>query len=257
MAATSGNQQKTDKISMAAELLDAISEEEYTTNIQGFSSTGYLNKTDVASIKKMVSGKLWIDSRKFVNRENNVIINGMYAMFGLKLGKSASILRAEVCEYFLDPENKDIRQLLRDSVNRDGKNYNTWTRRLSSDDYPCDEYGLYLLAYTFKRHVIIVLSDKLWCTFKTGNMNTFEKICKSDHVLLWLGEDKYSEVKPLQIRNNTGNIADWQRLAETIDHVHDRNTKAKYNRRVARSTASVKTPTKKTMSPLSTRSTSK
>ena len=210
MAAISGNHQKIDKLSMAAELLDAISEEEYSTNIHGFSSTGYLNKTDVTSIKKMVSGKLWIDSRKFVSRQNTVIINGMYAMFGLKLGKTVSDLRAEVCDYFLDPENKEIRQLLHDSVNRDGKNYSTWIRRLSSDDYPCDEYGLYLLAYTFKHHVIVVLSDRLWCAFKTGTMNTFEKICKSDHVLLWLGDDKYSEVKLLQIRSGTGNIADWQ-----------------------------------------------
>ena len=29
-------------------------------------------------------------------------------MFGLKLGKTVSVLRAEACEYFLDPENKEI-----------------------------------------------------------------------------------------------------------------------------------------------------
>ena len=242
---------------MAAELLNVICEEEYTTDVQGFPSTGYLNKTDVGSIKKMVSGKLWMDSRKFVNRQNAVVINGMFAMFGLKMGKSASEICAEACDYFLDPESKSIRQLLRDSVNHGGKNYSTWIHRLSSDDFPCDEYGIYLLAYTFKRHVIVVLSDKLWCTFKTGRMNTFEKICKSDHVLLWLGDDKYSEVKLLQVRSGTGNIADWQRLAESIDHVHERNLSAKYNRCVSRGTASVKTPTKKIVPPLPARTLSK
>ena len=170
----------------------------------------YLNKTDVGAIKKMVSGKLWMDSRKFVSRQNLVVINGMFAMFGLKMGKSASDIRAEACDFFLDPESKALRHLLQDSVTRGGKNYSTWIRRLSSDEYPCDEYGIYLLAYTFKRHVIVVLSDKLWCTFKTGRMNTFEIICKSDHVLLWLGDDKYSEVKLLQVRGSTGNIADWK-----------------------------------------------
>ena len=93
MAAISSNLQINDNLSMAAELLSVISEEEYTTEVQGFPSTGYLNKTDVGSIKKMVSGKLWIDSRKFVNQQNSVVINGMFAMFGLKMGKSASEIR--------------------------------------------------------------------------------------------------------------------------------------------------------------------
>ena len=88
-------------------------------------------------------------------------------------------------------------------------------------------------------------------------MSTFEKICKSDHVLLWLGDDKYSEVKLLQVRSGMGNIADWQRLAESIDHVHERNQSAKYNRRVSRGTASVKTPTKKLVPPPPARAMSK
>ena len=199
MAAISGNLQNSANLSLAEELLNFISEEEYTTDVQGFCGTGYLNKTDVGSIKKMVSGKLWMDSRKFVSWQNSVVINSMFAMFGLKMGKTAGDIRAETCDFFLDPESKALRQLLRESVTRGGKNYSTWIRRLSSEDYPCDEYGIYLLAYIFKRHVIVVLSDKLWCTFKTGRMNTFEKICKSDHVLLWLGDDKYSETKLLQV----------------------------------------------------------
>ena len=63
---------------------------------------------------------------------------------------------------------------------------------------------------------------------------------------------KYSEVKLLQVCDVTGNIADWKRLAESIDLVHDRNSKAKYNRRISRTTASIKTPTKKSSSPHTT-----
>ena len=257
MAAKSGNKSVPDKLSMAAELLNVIGEEEYVTDIPGFPSTGYLNKTDLSSIKKMVSGKLWLDSRKFISRQNTVIVNGMFALFGLKMGKTASDLHAEACDHFLDPENQSLRQTLCDSINRGGKSYSMWIRRLSSDNYPCDEYGIYLLSYTFRQHVIVVLADKLWCTFKCGSMSTFEKICKSDHVLLWLGDNKYSEIKPLHVTVETGNIAEWQRLAESIDHVHERNQSAKHNRRISRATASVKTPTKKIVSPPPTRSVNK
>ena len=52
MAAKSGNNFVTDKLSMAAELLNVIGEEEYVNDIPGFPSTGYLNKTDVSSIKE-------------------------------------------------------------------------------------------------------------------------------------------------------------------------------------------------------------
>ena len=74
-------------------------------------------------------------------------------------------------------------------------------------------------------------------------MSTFEKFCKSDHALIWLGDDKYAEVKPLQIKGS--NIAEWQLLADSTDHLHEKNRKnKKQQRRTERSTASVSTPTK-------------
>ena len=217
MAAMSGNTANRDKTSMAAELLSIINIEEYITDIMKFSSTNYLNKIELASIKKMVSGKLWLDSRRFVSRQNNVIMNGLFALFGFTLGKSAANIRAEACDYLLDADNVELRKLLRHSVNGSGRTYSKWIGRLSSDIYPCDEFGLFLLSFVFKRHVLVILADQLWCTFKTGRMSTFEKICKADHVLVWIGDDRYCEVKPFQSKTGSSasisNIAEWQRLA--------------------------------------------
>ena len=91
---------------------------------------------------------------------------------------------------------------------------------------------------------MVILADTTWCTFKVGRMTTFEKICKADHVLVWMGEDRYSEVKPLQIKTgvSAGNIAEWQQLAESVDLLH---SKAKGRaRRVEKATASISTPVK-------------
>ena len=242
----SGNNVKCNKTSMAAELLSIISIEEYTTDITKFSSTNYLNKLELASIKKMVSGKLWLDSRRFVSRQNSAIVNGLFALFGFTLGKSAANIRAEACDFLLDADNVELRKLLRRSVNGSGRTYSKWIGKLSSDIYPCDEFGLFLLSFTFKLHVLVILADQLWCTFKTGRMSTFEKLCKADHVLVWIGDDRYCEVKPLQ--NKTGpsaNIAEWQRLAESVDLLHSKSKNRA--RRVEKSTASVKTPTKLTI----------
>ena len=227
MAAMSGNSKNREKTSMAAELLSIINIEEYVTDIEKFPSTDYLNKLELSSIRKMVSGKLWLDSRKFVSRQNNMIVNGLFALFGLTLGKSASNIRAEACDFLLDADHAELRKLLRRSVNGSGRTYSKWIGRLSSDIYPCDEFGLFLLSFVFKQHVLVILADKLWCTFKTGRMSTFEKICKADHILVWMGEDRYCEVKPLQIKTGTSvsNIVEWQQLAESVDLLHSKSKK--------------------------------
>ena len=257
MAAMSGNKVNREKTSMAAELLSIIRIEEYVTDIENFSSTAYLNKIELSSVKKMISGKLWLDSRKFVSRQNNVIVNGLYALFGLTVGKSASEVRAEACDFLLDADNAELRKQLRRSVNNSGRTYSKWIGKLASDIYPCDEFGLFLLSLVFKRHVLVVLADKTWSTFKTGRMSTFEKICKADHVLVWMGEDRYCEVKPLQIKTGSGinNIAEWQQLAESVDLLHSKSKNRV--RRIEKANASVKTPTKHTGFPSPTRQPSK
>ena len=144
-------------------------------------------------------------------------------------------------------------------MNGSGRTYSKWIGRLSRDDFPCDEFGLFLLSFVFKRHVLVILADTTWCTFKFGHMTTFEKICKADHVLVWMGEDRYSEVKPLQIKTSlsAGNIAEWQQLTESVDLLH---SKAKgHARRVEKATASISTPVKhpKPVSPARMRQLSK
>ena len=257
MAAMSGNTVNRDKTSMAAELLSIISMEEYVTDIEKFSSTAYLNKLELSSIKKMVSGKLWLDSQKFVSRQNNIIVNGLFALFGSTLGKSASDVRAEACDFLLDADHSDLRTQLRRSVNNSGRTYSKWIGKLASDIYPCDEFGLFLLSLVFKRHVLVVLADKTWSTFKPGRMSTFEKICKADHVLVWMGEDRYCEVKPLQVKISAGvsNIAEWQQLAESVDLLHSKSKSRA--RRIEKANASVKTPTKGINLPSPTRQPSK
>ena len=255
MAAVSGNYALNDKNSMASELLDMISVEEYISSIPAFPSTDYLNKNELGSLKKMISGKLWTDTRKFVSRQNAIVVNGLYALFGVTLGISAVNIRTDACDLLLDPDSKDIRCILRDSIGKTTKSYSTWIKRLSNDAYPCDEFGLFLLSYTYKRHVIVILANSLWCTFKTGCMSTLEKLCKSDHILVWLGEDRYAEVKPLHTKCGHNNFAEWQLLVESIDHLHQRSTNPKRQCRVAKSTASISTLTKrKSLSPLRTRS---
>ena len=237
---------------MASELMEMISIEEYVSSIQAFPSTDYLNKTELSSLKKMIAGKLWMDSRKFVSRQNAIVVNGLYALFGTTLGKSACDVRAEACDLLLDPDSKNIRSVLRDSIGKTSKSYSTWINRLSSNDYPCDEFGLFLLSYVYKRHVIVILANSLWCTFKTGCMSTFEKLCKSDHILVWLGEDRYAEVKPLQTQTGHTNFIEWQLLSETIDHLHQKSAAAacKRPRRASKATASISTPKKvKTTNP--------
>ena len=71
MAAKRGNKAISNKMSIAEELVSLITYEEYPEDVEAFGDTDYLNKNEVCALKKMISGKLWADSRKFTNRQNS------------------------------------------------------------------------------------------------------------------------------------------------------------------------------------------
>ena len=193
--------------------MSLVTEEEYTDSVLGLTDDEYITKTEVASIRKMISGKLWVDTRKFTNRKNQCISTGMYELFGSAMSKSASAIHAEVCEYFLDPDRKELRAILRDSMKSIKRSYSSWISNLNNINNPCDKFVLYLLCHCYKRHVCLVTSKRLICSFKTANMTTFQKLRKCDNILLWLGESKFAEMIPLQNRKGVGH---WLLSALTI-----------------------------------------
>ena len=209
--------------SLAAELMQLIDEEEYIQLIPRFENDDYLNKNEVSSLKKMTSGKLWVDNRKFVTRQNNPITSGLFELIGNSVSKSASDTKAESCDFLLDPDNKDVRQILKCSLKTGDFTYSKWTSKLSDEDPPCDATTLYLVCRTYKRHAVVLTSSKIWSTFKAGNRTTLDMFVKADFVLLWLGDNKFAEVKPLKTVTNTlGPLVEWQLLSDSIKMIHDK-----------------------------------
>ena len=187
-----------------------------------FGGTDYVNRVELAALKKMISGKLWVDSRKFLNRQNQSITNGMLSLFRQTVGKSAVDVKTEICDQLLETDNKELREKLRNSMKSTKQNYSAWISNLNQENAGCDEFVLYLLCQMYKRHVVVILSSRLWSSFKPGTMSTFEQLNKADHVLVWLGEDKYSEVRPLHIKSGVGNVLEWQHLSEAVNHMHEK-----------------------------------
>ena len=62
-------------------------------------------------------------------------------------------------------------------------------------------------------------------------MSTFQKLCKCDNVLLWLGESRFAEVKPLQNTKGVGPLQEWQLASECVNHIHEKNLSAKRPRK--------------------------
>ena len=218
-------------MSMAEELMTLVTEEEYAESVTGLTDDEYITKTEVTSIRKMISGKLWVDSRKFMNRKNQCIPTGMYELFGSSMSKSASTIHAEVCEYFLDPDRKELRAMLRDSMKTIKRSYSSWINNLNNINTPCDEFVLYLLCRCYKRHVCLVTAKCLICSFKMASMTTFQKLRKCDSVLLWLGESKFAEMVPLQNRKGAGPLQEWTLASECINHLHEKNIASKRPRK--------------------------
>ena len=219
-------------MSLASELLQLIDEEEYIQTIPPFEEDDYLNKNEVCSLKKMTSSKLWVDNRKFVTRQNTPITSGLFEMIGSSVSKSASDTKAEACDYLLDPDNKNLRSVIKNSLKGMELSYSKWITKLSEVHPPCDSVVLYLLCKTFKRHAVVLTSSKIWSTFKAGNRTPLDMFVKADFVLLWLGDNRFAEVKPLRTATNTlGSLVEWQQLTDSIHVVHDKRQKEKKARK--------------------------
>ena len=209
--------------SLAAKLMLLIDEEEYIHIIPQFEEDDYLNKNEVSSLKKMTAGKLWVDNRKFVTRQNFPIASGLFELLGSSVSKSANDTKSEACDFILDPDNKDVRSILRDNLKLGSVPYSKWLTKLSSDHPPSDAATLYLLCRTYKRHTVVLTSSKIWSTFKAGNRTPLDMFVKADFVLLWLEDHKFAEIKPLKTVTSTlGPLVEWQQLTDSIHHVHEK-----------------------------------
>ena len=69
-------------------------------------------------------------------------------------------------------------------------------------------------------------------------MILFEKLCKCDTVLIWLGESIYAKMKPLQTPKGIGPLQEWQLASECILHLHEKNLAAKRPRKPFSTTSS-------------------
>ena len=219
-------------ISLASELMQLIDEEEYVQAIPTFRNDDYLNKNEVCSLKKMTSGKLWVDNRKFVTRQNTPIASGLFEMIGASVSKSASDTKAEVCDFLLDPDNKNLRSIIKSSLKDMDISYDKWIAKLSDMHPPCDSVVLYLLCKTYKRHAVVLTSSKIWSTFKAGNRTPLDMFVKADFVLLWLGDNRFAEIKPLKTVTNTlGSLVEWQQLTDSIHVIQDKRRTEKRARK--------------------------
>ena len=155
----------------------------------------------------------------------------MYELFGQCISKSAIDIHVEMSQYFLEPDRKNIRDILRKSMKNNKLTFSEWITKLNDINCPCDEYGLYLLSHCYNRHAMIIMATSLWCSFKQGQMSLVDKIKKCDTILIWMGKSKFAEVKPLSTGKTVDKNVEWQLLSDCIIHLHDKNAKTKKQRK--------------------------
>ena len=217
--------------------MSLMNEEEYVDTVQCLAEDDYLTKTKIASMWKMLYGKLWIDSRRFNNRQNQCISTGMYELFGQCVSKSAIDVHAEMSQYFLEPDRKNLCDTLRKSMKDNKLTFSDWITKINDINRPCDEYGLFVLCNCYNRHACIITANNLWSSFKQGKMSTLDKLTKCDTVLIWLGESKFAEIKLLSSLKSRDAVEECQLLSNCITHLHDKNSKTKKQRKVCNTMA--------------------
>ena len=72
-----------------------------------------------------------------------------------------------------------------------------WSKRLADGRTYCDELGLLSLSALYRRHTLVITSNKLWSTVEHSNpLNLLELLNECSVKLVYLGHLRFGELKP-------------------------------------------------------------
>ena len=151
--------------SIAAELLSNITRYGYKEMVP------YINECDAISLDTFKTTKLAqvfaVDtSRAYKNGRANP--SHLFEIFGNFSRHDA----VEVCELLLEHIARNLNfHVKRSTVCLEMQNtcFPDWSKRLANGRTYCDELGLLSLSALYRRHTLVVTSNKLWSTIEHSN----------------------------------------------------------------------------------------
>ena len=121
----------------------------------------------------------------------------MFTMFTAFGEKSPGELRKDMVEWIESNRESFKTDVFMAMVSRDIE-FNTWFRKVRSNDYIGDEFCLSALCQMCQRHALVVTSNKIWTTIPPNFNKTDDEIRWLCNVhMLYVCKDTYTILKPV------------------------------------------------------------
>ena len=133
--------------SMTKEIIDAIKDKTYDSCVSNFT------KTHCVNLKKFRRERLpegtWITTKRFVNKSNHSVPDGMFELFGEFSSQSGS----QVCDTMIGRSYDNFCMLestLTVALRQRNTTLQAWLNNMADECTPTDELSLYMLARMYQ-----------------------------------------------------------------------------------------------------------
>ena len=227
----------TKRISIAEELLNAVTPEPFTKVLCLLHDTRAVSPDDFKRKRPELMKHHWLDSTVLLSpNKSKPTCTGLFKIFGELCSVNAVDMKEQLIDWICD-NCMDLANSMSIALNQSNQSLTEWLQKLTmNDDFVPDELTLYCLAHFTGHHALVYTNDFCWSTllnqFRLSEDALYER---SKVKLVYVGHHMFNELKdirlpkpsPLESAITTKSVAKKQKPNKRSEKVTSRGDKPK------------------------------
>ena len=193
----------TKRISIAEELLNAVTPEPFTKVLCSLHDTRAVSPDDFKRKRPELMKHHWLDSTVLLSpNKSKPTCTGLFEIFGKLCSVNAFDMKEQLIDWICD-NRVDLANCMSIALNQSNQSLTEWLQKLTmNDDFVPDELTLYCLARFTGHHALVYTNDFCWSTllnqFRLSEDALYER---SKVKLVYVGHRMFNELKDIRLPN--------------------------------------------------------
>ena len=191
----------TKRISIAEELLNAVTPEPFTKVLCLLHDTRAVSPDDFKRKRPELMKHHWLDSTVLLSpNKSKPTCTGLFEIFGKLCSVNAVEMKEQLIDWICD-NRVDLANCMSIALNQSNQSLTDWLKKLTmNDDFVPDELTLYCLARFTGHHALVYTNDFCWSTllnqFRLSEDALYER---SKVKLVYVGHHMFNELKDIRL----------------------------------------------------------
>ena len=191
----------TKRISIAEELLNAVTPEPFTKVLCLLHDTRAVSPDDFKRKRPELMKHHWLDSTVLLSpNKSKPTCTGLFEIFGKLCSVNAVDMKEQLIDWICD-NRVDLANCMSIALNQSNQSLTEWLQKLTmNDDFVPDELTLYCLARFTGHHALVYTNDFCWSTllnqFRLSEDALYER---SKVKLVYVGHHMFNELKDIRL----------------------------------------------------------